>query len=87
MRVHTGVMVDLGFFEERVVYTSRKRPQIGYADYQGVRQKVYIGFWMDDPVWVLVQDAYDEQEYEYCAQKSMSIEDDPDYYGEGDVYE
>ena len=68
------VMIGLGEFEERVVYSSHKHPQVGYIQYQGEKQKVCIGFWGDSPVWRLVDD---EQEYAYCAQKTMRIDDDP----------
>ncbi len=75
------VMVSIGTFEERVVYTSKHRPQIGYINYQGKKQKVFVGFWGDCPVWKLLRDSFDEQEYDYCAQKTMAIDDDPDYCG------
>jgi hypothetical protein len=39
------VMVSSGCFEERVVYSSPKRPQVGYVNYQGERQKIYMVFW------------------------------------------
>lgn len=85
MRIQTEkaeeVMVSLGTFEIRVVHTTKKHPQIGTINYEGQRQKVFIGFWNDDPVWKLVNDAHDEQEYDYCAQRTMPIEDDPDYCG------
>lgn len=73
------VMVNLGIVEERVVHTTRKHPQVGYIHYEGKKRKVYIGFWMDEPVWTLVEDMDDEEEYAYCLQKTMPIDDDPDY--------
>jgi hypothetical protein len=76
------VMVNLGIFEERVVYASRKHPQVGYIHYHGEKHRVYMGFWGDCPVWTLVEDTFDEQEYDYCAHKTMPIDDDPDYCGE-----
>jgi hypothetical protein len=76
------VMISLGTFEMRVVHTTKKRPQVGSINYQGKKQQVFIGFWMDNPVWKLVNGHFEEQEYNYCAQKTMPIEDDPDYCGE-----
>jgi hypothetical protein len=76
------VMVSLGTFETRVVHTRKKHPQIGSINYQGKKQQVFIGFWMDNPVWKLVTGHFEKQEYKYCAQKTMPIEEDPDYCGE-----
>ena len=73
------VMVGIGDFEERTVYPSRKHPQVGYIFYEGKKQRVCIGFWEDEPVWKRVDD--DDKEYTYCLQKTMRIEDDPDYCG------
>ncbi len=72
-------MVSPGHFINRVVYSTSKRPQIGRVDYQGKQRKAYIGFWGDMPVWKLAGD--DSREYDYCAQKTMPIEQDPDYCG------
>jgi hypothetical protein len=81
-RVRQSVMVSTGIFVERVVHTTRKRPQVGTIHYEGQQRKVFIGFYLDEPVWMLVEDAYDEEEYHDCAQKTMPIEDDPEYCGE-----
>lgn len=77
------VMVQVGTFVERVVYATKKHSQIGATHYQGEKRKVFIGFWGDCPVWKLLQegDPFSEQEYDYCKQRTMPIDDDPDYCG------
>jgi hypothetical protein len=76
------IMVSTGSFIERVVHTTRKHPQVGTICYEGQKRKVFISFYLDEPVWKLVEDQGDEEEYVYCAQKTMPIEDDPEYCGE-----
>jgi hypothetical protein len=75
------VMVSTGVIEKRVVHQSVRRPQTGFIHYHGKRQRVYIGFWNDCPIWKLVSDPSEEQAYRYCQQKTMPIEQDPDYHG------
>lgn len=74
------VLVSSGWFEDRVVHTSQKHPQVGYIHFEGERQKVYMGFWGGHPVWTLAFSP-DDPCYLYCKQKPMPIEDDPDYQG------
>ncbi|HZU00818.1 MAG TPA: hypothetical protein VFA10_14220 [Ktedonobacteraceae bacterium] len=81
------VMISTGAFTRRVVRTTRKHPQVGTISYEGKRRKVYVSFYLDEPVWTLVEDCVDEEEYEHCAQKTVPIEDDPDYCGEEEIQE
>ena len=77
------VMVALGQSVERVVHTRSRHPQVGWVHFEGQKHLVFIGFWGDCPVWKLMQPG-DEDEYAYCASRTMPIEDDPDYCGENE---
>jgi hypothetical protein len=65
----------------RTVHTTKKHPQIGYIFSEGKKTLVYIGFWLDMPVWK-VANGPDDPEYTYCAERTMPIEEDPDYIGD-----
>jgi hypothetical protein len=77
------VLVSLGVIIERVVHTTRKHPQVGWVHYEGHKRLVYIGFWLDDPIWTLLHHG-SEEEYASAALRPMPIEDDPEYDGEDD---
>lgn len=83
--IHTenqsDVMISTGIFEKRVVRTTKKHPQVGTIRYRGKRALVCIAFYLDDPVWELV-DGPDDPEYQYCVEKTMPIWEDPDYCGD-----
>jgi hypothetical protein len=82
-RIMQAIMVSAGFFEHRTVHQSMKHPQTGWVRYQGHKHRVFRGFWGDCPIWKLVSGPGEEQAYHYCRQKTMPIEQDPDYCGSG----
>jgi len=77
------VMIQSGMFENRVVHTAKAHPQIGWINYEGKRQNVFIGSWGGSPTWNLAHGDHDPQ-YLYCAERTVTIENDPDYCGADD---
>ncbi len=64
----------------RTVHTTYHHPQIGHVFSAGQKTPVYLGFYLDEPVWKRAS-GLDDPEYQYCANRTMPIEDDPDYCG------
>ena len=67
-------------FEMRVVHTSKRHPQVGWIHYEGHKERVYRGSYAGFPVWKMMLGPAEEDEYQYCKQRTMPIEDDPEYW-------
>jgi hypothetical protein len=76
------VMVANGTQEQRVIHTTKSHPQVGWILYEGQKQLVHIGFWGGCPTWKMVDGGGSQEEYDYCAARTVDIENDPDYIGE-----
>lgn len=71
------IMIAPGLCVPRCIRTTKKHPQVGTIHLEGKVCKVYIGFWGGVPIWRLAQHDNDP-EYTHCAQKCVSVADDPD---------
>jgi hypothetical protein len=76
------VQVDWYLSETRTVHTTKKHPQIGWVWFEGEKHPVYVGFSNDIPVWKSPDYLGNQEEYDYCAERTVPIEQDPDYIGE-----
>lgn len=56
-------------------------PQVGTTRYHGNPAKVYVGFWGEVPCWKLAF-GDDDPEYLAAAERTMPIEDDPEFFGD-----
>jgi len=81
VRIPEEEVLDFGVSIVRTVSTTKKHPQIGYIWYEGKKVPVYVGFWGDMPVWKTATGT-DDPEYLYCAERTLPIEEDPDYIGD-----